>query len=81
MSIVHLSPHTSKRTSGTMRELIKRKTQKRKELLFGLAVTAIILAAATISAFNGGLSLEAGRLAMTINASWTEGMQLSFASL
>ena len=57
------------------------KTQTRNELLFGLAVTAIILGVVMIAAFNGGLSLEAGEFQMTLDASFTNGLHLSFASL
>jgi len=49
------------------------KAGRHKELFFGLAVTAIILGTFTLAAFNGGLSLEAGKLALTIDASWSQG--------
>lgn len=63
-----------------MRDISTRHSRN-KDLVFGLTVAAIILGSLTIAAFNGGLSLEAGKLAMTIDASWTQGMQLSFASI
>ena len=64
-----------------MRGYSNRKAQRRKELVFGLAITATILGVAIISAFNGGFSLEAGKLEMTLDASWSDGMKLSFASI
>ena len=54
--------------------------QRRGEIIFGLAVTAAILGATTLAAFNGGVSLEAGSLEMTLDASWSSGLHLSFAS-
>ncbi len=53
----------------------------RKELIFGLATAGIILGLTTLSAFNGGVSLEAGSLQMTLDASFADGLQLSFVSL
>lgn len=84
MSIVHLTPKASQRTPKTMgykKRDFSNKAGRRKELFFGLAVTAIILGSFTLAAFNGGLSVEAGKLAMTIDASWSQGMQLNFAAI
>lgn len=53
----------------------------RKELVFGLLIAAFILAITVMSAFNGGFSLEAGKLQMTLDASFSEGLRLSFVSL
>ena len=53
----------------------------RKELIFGLAIASIILGLTTLSAFNGGVSLEAGSLHMTLDASFADGLRLSFVSL
>ncbi len=59
--------------------LIKRRTHR--DLLIGLMVTAAILGGTAAAAFNGGVSLEAGKLQMTLDASLTDGLHLSFASL
>jgi len=77
MSIVHLTPKASQRTPRTMgykKRDFSNKAGRHKELFF-------ILGTFTLAAFNGGLSLEAGKLALTIDASWSQGMQLSFASV
>ena len=65
-----------KRASDT-----KTRRSFQKELVFGLIIGAIILSLATISAFNGGVSLEAGKLQMTLDASFTDGLHLSFVSI
>lgn len=57
------------------------KHQRSRELLFGITVAAVILGTGTLAAFNGGLSLEAGKLQMRLDASFSQGMKLSFASI
>jgi len=52
-----------------------------KELVFGLCIATIILGLTAISAFNGGVSLEAGTFQMTLDASFADGLRLSFVSL
>ena len=80
MTIVHLQTRDSKRTDTKMRGYSKPR-RKYRELYVGLAVTALILTAVTVSAFNGGFSMEAGQLQMTLDASFTEGLKLSFISI
>ena len=60
---------------------VKKKTTYAKEVAFGFIVTAAVLGSAMLAAFNGGFSLEAGGLLMTLDASLTNGMQLSFVSV
>jgi hypothetical protein len=79
MTVVYLTT-TSKRTPGHMRGII-RKRRKHKELLIGLAVTAAILGGTAAAAFNGGVSLEAGKMQMTLDASFTDGLHLTFLSI
>lgn len=79
MTIVHLTT-TSKRTPRQMRGISKRRRTHR-DLLMGLIVTAAILGGTATAAFNGGVSLEAGKLQMTLDASFADGLHLSFASL
>jgi len=80
MTVVHLNIQASERIPTKMRGT-SHQNQTRRELLFGLAVTTAILGAITLAAFNGGLSLEAGPLQMTLDASLSNGLHLSFASL
>jgi len=80
MTVVHLTK-ANERTPTQMRGHYITRNQKRRELTFGLAVTAAILGIATLAAFNGGFSLEAGPLQVTLDASLSNGMRLSFASL
>lgn len=80
MTVVHLNTPARERTPTKMRGYSK-PNRKHKEVIFGVAVTAAILAAITISAFNGGFSLEAGKIQMTLDASLSQGLHLSFASL
>lgn len=79
MTVIHLN-HTSKRTPGKMRGYFK-PHRKHRELLFGLAVATVILGIVTASAFNGGFSMEAGQLKMTLDASISDGLHLRFSSL
>lgn len=80
MTVVHLKQTYSKRTKTMPRGQTKR-TSYSKEILFGLCVITAVIATVAFAAFNGGFSLEAGGLEMTLDASLTQGMQLSFASI
>lgn len=63
-----------------MRGISKRRRTYR-DFLTGLIVTAAILGGTATAAFNGGVSLEAGKLQMTLDASFADGLHLSFVSL
>ena len=82
MTIVRLiqKQEETPRPAGLTRP-VPRKRTLRKELVFGLCVAVIIVGITAISAFNGGVSLEAGTFQMTLNASFTDGLRLSFVSL
>jgi len=54
MTVVHLDIQARERTPITMRGYSNR-DQYRGEIIFGLAVTAAILGATTLAAFNGGV--------------------------
>lgn len=58
-----------------------RKPGTKREILFGATVATALVALACIAAFNGGVSLEAGGLAVQLDMSMSTGMQVSFASL
>ena len=58
-----------------------KKASKKREILFAIAVATTLISLTALAAFNGGVSLEAGGLEMTLDASFAKGMQLSFASL
>lgn len=80
MTVVHLQHTSRKRTPTTMRGS-HRKPGTRREIMFGTLVAAALVGLACIAAFNGGMSLEAGGLAVQLDMSMSTGMQLSFASL
>lgn len=79
MTVIHLTQLTQERTPA-MQGGTSHKIQRSRELLFGLTVTALIIGGAALSAFNGGFSLQAGGVEMTLDASLTQGMRLSFVS-
>lgn len=79
MTIVHLQTKR-KRTHKKMRGL-SIQTQKRREQFIGLAVSAAICGMITAAAFNGGFSLQAGKIQMKLDASVSQGLKLSFASI
>lgn len=80
MTVVHLQHLQSKRTPSIMRGSYRKPGTKR-EILFGLTVATALIMLACIAAFNGGVSLEAGGLAVQLDMSMSSGMQVRFASL
>lgn len=80
MTVIHLKNTTSKRTPTKMRGTYKQ-ASKKGEILFAVAVAITLISLTALAAFNGGVSMQAGGLEMTLDASLAKGMQLSFASL
>lgn len=90
MTVVHLKSTPSKRTNTMLRGAIPTRRpsrffyrtphSSRNEILFGLAVTGAILGLASLAAFNGGVSVEAAGLQMTVDASTQTGLHVSFVT-
>ncbi|MEM6411118.1 MAG: hypothetical protein AAF683_06250 [Pseudomonadota bacterium] len=49
--------------------------------LFGAATISAVLAIAMAACFNGGLSLKTGEMEMTLSASLSQGLNLTFVSV
>lgn len=80
MTVVQLKKTSSKRTSTMLRGPAY-KRRKQREFLFGFAVATLIITGSALAAFNGGFSFQAGGLEMTLDASLSKGMRLSFVSI
>jgi len=52
-----------------------------REWLFGAATISAVLAIAMVACFNGGLSVKTGDMEMTLSASMSKGLNLTFVSV